>query len=308
VDKQKIAVGAPITLSLTISGKGNIKSLPDLTIPPLTNFRTFDANAATNIEKKDGEVSGSKVFKTVLIPTASGELTIPPVSFSYFDTSAHLYRSIKSHPLVIHVSPGTGGQAGVVGSGPAPSGLQPTSAPGIKMLGEDIRYIHTPASVESQGEPLYRRAWFRWLHIFLAGLLGLGALARLYHLLFLSDTRLYRFRRAREEAMLAIKKTEDYLSKNDIRGAGGFLADVLQDYLAAKLGVEKRRQSLREIIENLKSRGLVPHTGEKVRNIWETLDLYQFAPAQVRPEEVRSSMQTVDHVIDEVEREITWKS
>src|SRR5207302_5111976 len=133
VDKQKLAVGEPLTLTLTVAGKGNIKSLPDLTIPPLTNFRTFDANAATNIEKKDGEVTGSKVFKTVLIPTASGELVIPPVPFAYFDTSADVYRTVKSHPLVIHVSPGASGPGGVAGAGwgqtPTPTGGLAPSAP-----------------------------------------------------------------------------------------------------------------------------------------------------------------------------------
>ena len=309
-DKLKASVGQPITLSLTVSGRGNIKSLPDIALPPFSNFRTFDANAATNIEKKEGQVSGSKVFKTVLIPTASGDLTIPSVPFAYFDAAARTYRTIRSHPLVIHVTPDTSAQAGGnIGGGQLPSsGLSPASAPGIKLLGEDIRYIRTPTAINSAGEPLYRRAWYLYLHLFLAGLLGAGALVRLYYRLFLSNTTLYRFRKAREHAAVDLKKTEDYLNINDIRGAGGHLADVLQDYLSAKVGIEKRRQSLREIIDGLKSRGLVSHTGEKVRNIWETLDLYQFAPAQVRPEEVRSSMQTVEHVIDEVEREITWKS
>src|SRR5205823_3959014 len=85
LDKQSTSVGQPVTLTLTVSGRGNLKSVPDLPIPSLTNFRTFDANAATNIEKKDGQVSGSKVFKTVLIPTASGELTIPSIPFAFFD-------------------------------------------------------------------------------------------------------------------------------------------------------------------------------------------------------------------------------
>ena len=105
-----------------------------------------------------------------------------------------------------------------------------------------------------------------------------------------------------------MKKTEDYLSKKDIKGAAGHLADVLKDFLAAKVGVGSRRLSLKETVERLKSRGLLHHTGQKVRNIWETLDLYQFAPAQVRAEEVRSAMQTVGHVIEEVEKEITWKN
>jgi hypothetical protein len=311
VDKQKVTVGQPITLTLTVSGRGNIKSLPELALPALSNFRTYDANAATNIEKKEGQVSGSKVYKTVLIPTASGELAIPPVPFVYFDTATHAYRTLRSRPIAVHVSPGamdtTG--AGAAGVGSYPSTAQPlASAPGIKLLGEDIRYIRTPAEIHSEGEPLYRRAWFRILHILLASLVLLGGLARLYHRLFLSNTALHHFRRAREQALLGLKKTEPYLSKNDIRGAGGHLANVLQDFLAAKLGIENRSLSLKDIIERLKSRGLVSHTGEKLRNIWETLDLYQFAPAQVRPDEVRASIQTVEHVIDEVEREVLWKN
>src|SRR5439155_14827185 len=51
VDKGKITVGQPLTLTLTVSGRGNIKSLPDIALPSLANFRTFDANAPTNIEK-----------------------------------------------------------------------------------------------------------------------------------------------------------------------------------------------------------------------------------------------------------------
>ena len=34
----------------------------------------------------------------------------------------------------------------------------------------------------------------------------------------------------------------------------------------------------------------------------------QFAPAQVRPEEVRAAAQTAQHVMDEVEKEIAWKN
>ena len=133
-------------------------------------------------------------------------------------------------------------------------------------------------------------------------------MARLYYRLFMSNTVLFRFRKAREQAQAGLKKTEAYLDKNDIRGAGNHLANVLQDFLAAKLGIERRTLSLRNIVERLRSRGMAVHTGEKVRNIWETLDLYQFAPAQVRPEEVRASLRTLEHVIDEVEREITWKN
>jgi len=314
VDKGKISVGEPVTLTLTIAGEGNIKSLPDLPLPPLTNIRTFDANAATNIEKKEGQVAGSKVFKTVLIPTASGEVTIPPISFAFFSPGNHAYRTIRSQAITIHVTPGAAGasvnngwnqSAGGAG-GAAPAGAA-GSAPTIKFLGDDIRYIRTPGTIAPQGEPFYARTFYRWLHFILLGLLSLGGLARLYYAFFLSDTTQYRFRKARDRALASVGKSEEFLAKNDIKGAGGFLSEILQDYLAAKSGVQYRTLALRDIIDRLKTRGLLSHTGEKVRNIWETFDLYQFAPAQVQAPEVRASMETLKHVIDEVEKEIQWK-
>src|SRR5262249_30950385 len=147
----------------------------------------------------------------------------------------------------------------------------------------------TPSAISSDGEPLYRRTWFRVIHGLLAALLVAGGLVRLYRFFFLSHTAHYRFRKAFETAEASLEKTDEYLAKNDIRNAGNHLANVLQDYLAAKLGVAKRILSLREIVDRLKPRGLVPHSAEKLRNIWETLDLFQFAPAQVRPEELRSA-------------------
>ncbi len=309
VDKPKIAVGQPLTLSLTIAGRGHIKSIPDLPLPSLTNFRTFDASAATNIEKKEGTVEGSKVFKTVLIPTASGDLTIPQISFTYFDLSEHAYRTARSRPLVVHVSPAPDGSMGVVGpAGASGAPLSGFAQPGIKRLGEDIRYIHTPDSISSAGEPLYRRTWYRVLHLILVGLLALGGAARLYFRLFMSNTALYRFRKAFERAQGDIRKTEECLSRRDMKGAGSHLANVLQEYLAAKLGIGTRTRSLKQIVDALKARGLSDHSGEKIRNIWETLDLYQFAPAQVQAEDIRSSLERVSHVLEEVEKEVQWKN
>jgi hypothetical protein len=310
VDKEKVPVGQPLTLSLTVSGRGNIKSVPDLALPPLTNFRTFDANASTTLETKEGQVTGSKVFKTVLIPTASGDLTIPAVPFAYFDSSARVYRTVHTRPIVVRATPAAGGSTSATPWGQTPAsagGLTPAAAPGIKLLSEDIRYIRTPNTLHSQGAPLYKRKWYVAMHIALLSLLGLGGLARLYHWLFLSNTALSRFRKARERALKEIRRTDGYVLAGDIKGAGKQLSEALQEFLGAKLGSEAKSLALKEIVERLKDRGLVVHTGEKIRNVWETLDLYQFAPAQVRPEEIQSAMETVGHVVEEVEKQIQWK-
>ncbi len=81
-----------------------MKSIPAMEWPTLQNFRKFDADAATNIDKKDHVVQGSKVFKNVLIPTTSGTLPIPSVSFSYFDPNARAYKTLETSPLSVVVT------------------------------------------------------------------------------------------------------------------------------------------------------------------------------------------------------------
>lgn len=308
VDKPKISVGQPLTLSLTVAGQGNIKSIPDITLPPLMNFRTFDASAATHIEKKDGMVAGSKVFKTVLIPTASGDLSIPSIPFSYYDLSARAYKSVRSKPLTIHVEAGSNTSTGT--SGPVDRGASAASSssqPSVRKLGDDIRYIHTPENLPTEGPFLYKRKPVLFFQGLLVFLLAAGGLIRLYQRLFLSNSALYRFKKAKETAFTRIAALEGFLSRHDTRGATSLVANVLQDFMAAKLGVERRSQSLKEIVEGLRSQGLSPHTAEKVRSVWETLDLFQFAPAQVQDEELRAASRKTTHVIEEVEKEILWK-
>lgn len=304
VDKDRVAVGQPLTLSWTVSGKGNIKSLPEIAPPPLAHFRAFDANAAVNIDKKNHQVQGSKVFKTVIIPTTSGDLTIPAISFVFFDPEAGAYRTVSSRPLTVHAAAGAGAP---VSGAAAPAG-EPASAPGIRMLADDIRYIKTPSSIRPAGKPLYRRPWFLWFHgILFAALAGLG-LVRLYQTFFLSDTAPSRFRRARGRALAAVQQAEAAHRASDIRRSLDILSNGLQAYIGAKLSMEPQALSLKQVLADLRARGVAPHDAEKIRNLWEALDLHRFAPAQAPADEIRQTIRTFEHVVEALEGAIAWKA
>lgn len=298
LDKDTVAAGQPLTLSVTVAGQGNIKSLPELDWPTFTNFRTFDANAATNIEKKDYRVSGSKVFKTVLIPTTSGDLRIPPVSFVYFDPETHAYKTLTTRAFTAHVTPGAAGAASDIrgSGGQVPGGLTPSVTPGIQRLADDIRYIRTPSNISSQHVPLYRQTWFVALHVLtFIGVLGLG-LYRLVMTLFFSNERQQRFKSASARA----------LSRRGASETAESLSDSLRGYIADKLGLDERGLGLKEALQELKNRGVDDHKGQKIRTLWETLDLYQFAPTQVRADELKKASDTLGHIIEELEKEMEW--
>ncbi len=297
LDKTETSVGQPVTMTVTISGRGNIKSLPEISFPALPNFRTLADNAAVHVENQNDEVRGSKVFKTVLIPTTSGDLTIPTLSYVYFDTEAKAYKTLASKAFTLKVLAGTGPQKSADPSSPLGPAASPSRTAGIQRLAEDIHYIRTSEKISSQGRPLYQHAWFRWLHFFsLMGIGGFGFI-RLYQRLFLSDRAAARFKNAKGTALIRLAKAD----KADA------MAQTLQDYLADKLNLESRELSLRSAQEKLRTRSVSAHTLEKIRSLWETLDLYRFAPAQTRTDDVSQAKIALGQLIEGLEKEILWK-
>ena len=293
LDKTSTSVGQPVTLTVTVSGEGNIKSLPDIAVPTITNVRVFDTTAATNIDKKEYRVSGSKVFKTILVPQVSGNVQVPSVSFVYFDTETHTYKTRSSKSFVLSVKPAPPGSAVPTF---APSQTASASTPNVQVLGEDIRYIKTPPTLTSSGKPLYRNKL--WLALNgVAFLLFLGsALFTLYRWLFLSDAKRLRFKQALRVAERAI--TAD--------GTAGNLSDAFRNYLAAKLDAHATGISLQDAAAQLQAANVRPEEVQKARELWETLDLYQFAPAQVKPEDLRKASEALRRLLEQLDEEIRW--
>jgi hypothetical protein len=275
--------------------------LPDVVWPAFNNFRTFASNAAVNIDKKDYLVQGSKVFKIVLIPTTSGDLTVPPVSYSYFDPEAGSYRTLHSQPLSVSVKPGPAGP-----QTPGP-GFSAPEAPGIRVLGQDIRYIKTSSGLRPKRIPLYRSAWLYILNA-LAFLFMLGAgLLQLYRRLFFSNPRLVRFRAARGRALKRLQAAEAFASRSQVKEAAREMGDALRGYLAAKLGLNDTGLALKDSVQLMSERKLHDTDKQKVEELWNTLDLFQFAPAQVSPEDIAKAQKDIRTLIDTLEKEIKWE-
>ncbi|MBO4618535.1 MAG: BatD family protein [Victivallales bacterium] len=94
-------VGEPVLLDLALSGVPNLTDakLPDLAKNPefASHFKVFGDDPAL---EKDGQT----VFQRTLRATTPGELTIPPIPFSYFDPKAREYRTATTQPIPLKVT------------------------------------------------------------------------------------------------------------------------------------------------------------------------------------------------------------
>lgn len=125
------------SLTVTVSGKGNVSLLeaPKINFPP--DFEVYDTKTSQKTDKSTGGTTGSKTFEYPFIPRSHGDFTIGPVEYSYYDVSSGKYVTLASSELLLKVGKGSGG------SEPSGGVIQSIERKGVRNLGEDIRFICT---------------------------------------------------------------------------------------------------------------------------------------------------------------------
>ncbi|MDE2490728.1 MAG: protein BatD, partial [Elusimicrobia bacterium] len=110
-DRTSVKAGEAVNLTVTVSGTGDVKSVPQPARPDLPSLRFFDTESSASAAKSGDEIGGTKTFRTVVVPRVSGEIRIPPFSFPYYDPARRAYETAATAPIDLRVAPGAPGAA-----------------------------------------------------------------------------------------------------------------------------------------------------------------------------------------------------
>jgi hypothetical protein len=105
LDKTAIRVGDSTTVAVTVSGTGNIMDAPAPAITAPPEFKAYADNPETQVQPGPQGYSGSKVFRTALVPVQPGQYRIDPITLTYFDVESGAYRDISTSAFEVTVSP-----------------------------------------------------------------------------------------------------------------------------------------------------------------------------------------------------------
>ena len=158
---KSVQVGDPITVTTTISGRGNFDRV---NAPLLEDDRGWHKYPPSSKFKQDDEVgiSGTKSFETVISPNENKQ-NLPVLAFSYFDPAKEQYVTLHSEPMAIAVQ---GGAVAPVVAAQPPASSPATAARGRPPVPnsakpQDILYQLTePSRTVESLEPLYTRRGF----------------------------------------------------------------------------------------------------------------------------------------------------
>ena len=103
VDRRKLEVRNALTLSVTITGTGNINTVTSPKLTPMIGFRTDPPILAQR------NSTNTRIYQYAIIPLKSGILQLPEIEFSYFNPNKHTYQTSKTETISLNVTPNPNG-------------------------------------------------------------------------------------------------------------------------------------------------------------------------------------------------------
>ena len=167
---KSMQVGDPITVTSTISGRGNFDRV---NAPALEDEHGWHKYPPSSKFKQDDEVgiSGAKTFEMVLSPNEKKQ-SIPLLAFSYFDPVKERYMTLHSDPIAITVQGGAAPGPSIIAQPASPT---PGTTSAVLAKPQDILYQLSERGRAQSFTPLYVHLIF-WMAqlIPLLALLGLA--------------------------------------------------------------------------------------------------------------------------------------
>ncbi len=287
-DRTRVRVGEPVTVTVTVSGRGNFRGFK---LPPWPMPAGVKAFPPTKDEEVSYDsrwrLSGRKVLETIVVPEQAGTLDLGAYELPYFDPSEGRYAAARCPSLKLTVMPGKAGAAGNLAEALETTGHD-------QGLPELLPIRPTPTHlVPGAARPpaLPERTWF-WLAsalppgVFLFLLLG-GFLARRRE----RNQEVTRFKRARRRAIEIMAKT----------GSDPWAAGVraLYSYLEDRLGEPMRgltRDRLRQIL--VEDYGYPPDAVDRLIGFLEDADMARFGGAGYGDRDVRKEVEELLAAMD----------
>jgi len=259
-----LKTGESATLTVSVSGQGNVNRIPDLKMPELAHIKIYADKPVLESTQDSEGTKGSKTMKWALVPEKDGRLEVPPVAVSFFDTENQRYKTLTSSQYTLSVLPGK--KETIKISEPNTAAVSDDGAvkQTIRELGRDIFPVHSTMQNFKTVNRLELENWLFWALLGLPVMLYLGTLGGM---------KLRRHSRAGQPEIMAKKAAgEFYRQYRKGELTAGNLLQLIRDYLNGRFGLSYGSLTPQESVKILISRGVDAETAEALQNIMRQLE------------------------------------
>ena len=259
-----LKTGESATLTVSVSGQGNVNRIPDLKIPELDHVKIYADKPVLETTQDSEGLKGSKIMKWALVPEKDGRIKVPPVAVSFFDTENHRYKTLTSSTYALSVLRGR--KETTAGSDSTAAAVNHDSADKqtIRELGRDIFPVHTAMQGFKSAGRLQRERWIIRALLVLPFILYVGTLCGM---------KLRRHSRTGLPDNLAKKAARAFNKQYRSEGLTcSALLQLIRDYLNHRLGLSYGSLTPLEANRILMSRGVGANTAENLQRIMQQLE------------------------------------
>ena len=272
---ERIAANSGATVTVKISGTGNLTFVQAPKLPLPTSFEQYNVKTTESINTSASGISGYRQLEYPFIARAEGAYDIEPIEFTYFDPQRVQYVTLKSKPLTLEITPDArGGGDAVVMQGRGMSKEE------VKMLGQDIRFIKLGgAQLRSERVPFIFSAAY-WIL-----LLGVLALFTMIYVALRKQIResqnvaLVRGKRANKVAVQRFRAAKRYMEEQNRHAFYEEMLRALWGYMSDKFNIPVANLTKENVREELHKRGVSAEESQRFTSIITKCDEAQYSPA-----------------------------
>lgn len=287
-----LSVGDPITVRIQVTGRGTLDSLALPDQPGWRDFKVYPGAAPKVDSSNPFGIQGTKTFEEVVVPQKGEIHSLPPVSFSYFDTDRRSYQTLTGPDIALAVHAGGAAAVPVVASANRPARDTPPP-PDIVSIKQHF------GEVAEIGPPLIQRPWF----LALQGVPALALVSAVFRRKRLeslaNNPRLRRRRHVAQQIRDGMADLQRLAAENKSDEFFATLSRLLQEQLGERLDLPASAITEAVIEERLLPRGVPEQTLAPLRDLFQTCNLARFAPIKTS-RELAAFIPTVETVLREL--------
>ena len=268
-DKIEIKANDPVSMRVIVSGTGNLKLIKQPVVNFPKDFDKYEPKITDKTKLTSNGIEGSMIYDILVVPRHQGKYEIPPVEFTYFDTSENAYKTIKSESFTLDVAKGSG--AGTVNDFTGQTDLQE--------LTKDIRYIKTGDTRQHSLDDFFFGSTGYWI--------SLTVLALLFISLFIifrqraidnANVTKMRGKKANKVASKRLKKAARLMSDNKPSEFYDEVLRALWGYVGDKLNIPVEQLSHDNISQRLSERNVGEDTVSQFIGALDECEFERYAP------------------------------
>ncbi|MBA3869372.1 MAG: BatD family protein [Anaerolineae bacterium] len=253
LDRQAVNIGEPVTMTLTVSGTGNIEQLPPPALPD--NWRATINAGNFKSQTQNGLIIGTRDYQIVFTPTSTGDQELPAITLNYFDPVDANYKSMSTSPIQIQVSGDT------------------VAAPNLSLDDSEPSLSLKPIGSQATGttSPLI---------FIMAGLLPLLGVAAIGYQQWNKTRKAQLEKRIRQQqaAQIAIRNLKA-LALADSKSSYQVIEKIFNRYLSDKLDMDLKVVKQSNLMQLLTQNGTSENIKSKVQVFVSDIEEGQFSPS-----------------------------